>query len=305
MIDVQECPLCGGHRKRLFETSFIHGAKVENWICTGCTLVFQSPRMDEEELAVYYAGAYRVEQQGTESPTENKIAFERERARFTASVLKRSVGAVGTHLDVGCAAGELLLAMRGESGCRMIGIEPSRAYREHGASLGIELFESLEQFTRESDAAGGIDLVTMSHVLEHMPDPIGTLRQIRRDVLAGHGHLYVEVPNLFVHTSFEPAHLFAFHARTLKEILAQGGFDTIRCFAHGRPRPDPRPHYLCIVARPASVARPLRVRRQASWVKLRRNFERSRLGLLIRHPRFVARTALQVAQRRLFARNQK
>jgi SAM-dependent methyltransferase len=284
MTEVTTCPLCNGGDLRLFYEGVILGSHVRNLICARCALVFQSPRMTEQELAAYYAGPYRVEAQGTELPTQQKLAFEQARARHLADVAKRARGEVERHLDVGCAAGELLLATRRTFNCDTIGIEPSPAYAAHARAQGITVFQSLDEY----DAHRGQrpDLVSLSHVLEHIANPIAFLSTIRDQILAPDGHLLIEVPNLFVHSAFEPAHLFAYHEATLTETLAAAGFDVAVSFTHNHPRRDPRPHYLTVIATPGERRE---VRRSASTfgVRVRRAYARSPIALAIHHPRFV------------------
>ncbi|ODR99964.1 hypothetical protein AUC68_02325 [Methyloceanibacter methanicus] len=42
---------------------------------------------------------------------------------------------------------------------------------------------------------GSFDVITLSHVLEHVPDPGTTLMQLR-ELLRGGGHLYIDTPNI-------------------------------------------------------------------------------------------------------------
>lgn len=76
------------------------------------------------------------------------------------------------------------------------------------------------------------DAFLMFNYLEHLPDPIQSLRNIR-DSLSFPGVGIVEVPNLYnivtedVFSEFVIDHLFYFDERTLKYTLQTGGFDVI------------------------------------------------------------------------------
>lgn len=80
------------------------------------------------------------------------------------------------------------------------------------------------------------DAVVMNHVLEHVSDPIGMLREIRRRIKPG-GILHLAVPNvdswearLPGWTSYEPYHLLYFSPATLKRAVEQVGFK-IQCIS--------------------------------------------------------------------------
>ena len=81
MKNVKECPLCGSTRKRIFETIEDEGKRVSFHICHRCGLVYQSPRMDEDELAQFYEREYRIQRQETEDPIEKDLLMQDARAR--------------------------------------------------------------------------------------------------------------------------------------------------------------------------------------------------------------------------------
>jgi len=74
------------------------------------------------------------------------------------------------------------------------------------------------------------DVVIMNHVLEHVSDPVGLLRDVRKR-LAPDGALHVAVPNIACFearlpgwASYEPYHLIYFTPETLRQTLEVAGF---------------------------------------------------------------------------------
>lgn len=77
------------------------------------------------------------------------------------------------------------------------------------------------------------DAVVMNHVLEHLPNPVETLMEIRAR-MAPASWLHLAVPNVSSWeaclpgwTSYEPYHLLYFRLASLREALARAGFRVV------------------------------------------------------------------------------
>lgn len=244
---VDACPLCGCQHHEPFEAHKDAGYTLTYQICSNCGLVFQSPCMDEDALAAFYASGYRRFVQGTEEPTEKDLRIQGGRARHQLQLARRIIPAVSRHLDIGSSSGALLRVFRSYYGCESVGIEPGEAYRTQGYTDGIQVYAQLADMDLEKQ--GSFDLVTMSHVLEHISDPGAYLVQIRERWMTPDGYLLVEVPNLFGHYSVELSHLVLFSPNTLRLLLSLSGFEVLRLFTHGNPRSPILNLYITIIAR--------------------------------------------------------
>ncbi len=140
----------------------------------------------------------------------------------------------GRILDVGCYIGAFLnVAM--QNGWSCYGVEPSSVVSAYAKEkYGIEVFPGFLQDARFPD--NHFDVVVMFHVLEHLPSPRETLKEILR-ILKPDGLLAIEVPDIDhpVHRMikkpcwlFVPGHLFYFSPRTLKKLLRSEGFEMIK-----------------------------------------------------------------------------
>lgn len=245
---VTQCPLCASGRSLPFDRRKFHGRLVENRLCQDCGLVYQSPRMTEAESAAFYADEYRLFQEGSADPTARNMAAQRLRVNALVAFTRPHLLAVVRHLDIGCSLGLLLQAFQEMYHNQPYGIEPGEAHRTHACKEGLTVYASLAEL--EKHETGRFDLISMSHVLEHLPDAVGYLSHLREQRLDPEGWLLVEVPNLYAHDSFETAHLVAYSPCTLRQSIEKAGFDIIRLESHGRPRSSLLPLYITLLARP-------------------------------------------------------
>ena len=272
--NVSACPLCGSGHSDAFDRRTFRGQPVFNRVCRACGLVYQSPRMTAAEADAYYAAAYRQTYQGSQGPDAKDLAIQRQRAEALTGFLRATGAHPARHLDIGCSAGLLLEAVQAAFGAQPAGIEPGDAYREFARGRGLTVHTGLDEL--RATHPDRFDLISLSHVLEHLPDPAGYLAMLRADLLAADGRVLIEVPNLYAHDSFETAHLSAFSAHTLRETLRKAGFTVVRLRAHGNPRSRLLPLYLTVLARPAAqpASGPVRPERGVACKR--------RLGLLRR-----------------------
>jgi len=98
----------------------------------------------------------------------------------------------GRLLDIGCGDGKLLGRMR-DVGWEVVGIEPDhRAAERARKKHGLDVREASVEEAGFPEAS--FDVITMQHVLEHLIDPVGTLRECGRILRPG-GRLVVLTPN--------------------------------------------------------------------------------------------------------------
>ncbi len=271
---VRTCPLCGSDRSAPFDRREFRGRQVLNRICLNCGLVYQSPRMTAAEAEDFYAEEYRRLYEGSAEPTSRNVKVQQGRAQSLLGFARPLLSGVSRHLDIGCSLGIFLQQVQAVYGNRPVGIEPGEAHRAYAARSGLTVYPSLEALEAAGEAP--FDLISMAHVLEHLPDPVTYLKHLRRSLLRPEGRLLIEVPNLYAHDSFEVAHLFAFSPHTLGEVLRRSGFEVVKFEQHGRPNSAIFPLYLTVFCRPteASDEQPIKPER---FVALKR-----RLGMLKR-----------------------
>jgi SAM-dependent methyltransferase len=134
-------------------------------------------------------------------------------------------------LDIGCGSGQFLarLIARGHEGhgTELSEATGARAARVPGLLLRVGFL------TEDSYPRGSFDLISIWHVLEHLPEPDLMLRYCHGWLLEG-GALLLAVPNadswqakLFQGAWFHldpPRHLYHFNRRSLVAAMARAGF---------------------------------------------------------------------------------
>jgi 2-polyprenyl-3-methyl-5-hydroxy-6-metoxy-1,4-benzoquinol methylase len=162
-------------------------------------------------------------------------------SRFLTECIGMSVswldgGQRGRLLDVGSGNGEFLARMRG-LGWNVVGIEPDlTAAQVSRDTYGLTIYSgSLE---RVDLSAQPFDAMTLMHVIEHLSDPMQTLRSAR-DLLRKGGRLVILTPNIasLGHRWFRdhwrglepPRHLFLFSTESLRRLVENAGFHVLDC----------------------------------------------------------------------------
>jgi 2-polyprenyl-3-methyl-5-hydroxy-6-metoxy-1,4-benzoquinol methylase len=142
----------------------------------------------------------------------------------------------GRLLDVGCGNGRFLGEMK-SLGWDVAGVEFDPAAVQVARSRGLEVHEGSVHDARFEE--GGFDAVTLSHVIEHVADPVETLARCRRFLKPG-GRLVMATPNprSFCRRVFGrrwrgwevPRHLFVYSAGALRRIAKRAGLEILSVF---------------------------------------------------------------------------
>lgn len=220
---IERCPVCGSAER----SDWLDAAGFRLVECTSCKHKYSTEVLSSECLSKTY---YDESAENLES----RIRTEK-RQRFSEYVeMLGKLGCIGGRvLDVGCNAGELL-EIFAKSGWQVAGVEISSGPAElarkrlkttiwHGAVE--EVLPDAERFA----------LVTLTHVLEHLLNPILVLQRLRHAL--ADGVLLVEVPNADDRLlkawggAYRPLcpgdHVSFFSESSLTRLLDSAGFDVV------------------------------------------------------------------------------
>ena len=223
------CELCGGSSwQSVYAGLDYPGQRLMRVArCASCGLLSQNPRRTSEAATEHYRQLDNAEAMDA-STTPRRSAFALELARLESMTPGRRL------LEVGCASGSFLVVAR-ERGWDVCGVEPTEAcVRFARARHGLRVHAGV----LEADAFGDerFDAITMTYVLEHVPDPSQVIGEAMR-LLAPGGILCLTVPNCgslevrlrlrFGAFSRSPeadaGHMFFFSRETLTRIVEKQG----------------------------------------------------------------------------------
>lgn len=162
--------------------------------CSRCGLGVTDPRLAGEELARHYPSSYEPYQEHGASVAAKAIARMRD-VHMAIRLLRPALAEMialppGRLLDVGCGRGELASAFA-RRGWNAAGVDPSADAVRVARSLGIDAHEgTLDDVGWPPES---FDAVVLHHSLEHVPDPVATLRRAG-ELLRPGGRLFVAVP---------------------------------------------------------------------------------------------------------------
>jgi SAM-dependent methyltransferase len=267
------CPLCGAEESEFLFWAIdrLHHlpGKFGEVLCKECELVRLSPRPTEQSLAYYYPeDDYYSYSQIPTFPDLNARTLKEDIRRAVLSefnypvkpnsLLVKFLGPIvrsvftdqatfgnsaslpkwvpnGKALDVGCGSGTFLAVLK-QLGWSVQGVELSQAAADAAKSnLDIDVF--VGDLKEAGFADSEFDFISFNHSLEHLPDIVGVLTEVRRILRPG-GRLYIEVPNVastsrrlsgpyWLHWD-APRHLYGFTPKSLSALLKKAGFSNIR-----------------------------------------------------------------------------
>lgn len=222
-----ECVLCRGTDRVLL----LREGEWTVFRCAGCGLGVLDPRPGPDELAELYGESYFLRQyERVPEPGSEKMKRRLSQERYRVDFFRRHKRS-GRVLDIGCGRGYFLQACR-LRGYDAVGFDVSdEAAASVQETLGISVKTGM--FREELFAPGSIDVVTMWHALEHMPDPRVPL-DLAWKWLVPDGVRVVDVPNYECTDARKagqawvgwqlPYHFFHFTPTSAAGILDRCGF---------------------------------------------------------------------------------
>ena len=230
---ITNCILCNGILERYSETSNL-GLPVN--FCKNCNLYINGDAKEQviEKVSNLYKGEYWNERN---SETSIKSEFtdvdsQGKRRNWVSQFLYTKEHITGKNLlEIGVGVGQSILWFE-EEGFDVNGIEPDGknvSMINKKLKKGKVIESSVEDFSTDEV----FDVIWMSHVLEHIIEPIHFLKKIKNN-LKKDGIFFIEVPNCEYEPMLQSSiqknpHLFHFTQNALSKLVENVGYKILSC----------------------------------------------------------------------------
>lgn len=235
-----KCPACnsGELRKAFRKNGF------DVTVCQSCGHGSISPLPSEQDLKALYLRNQAINPNLEDgNADELEILLGHDEALFSGYFADRLEMLDGVPdlqsrsvLDYGCSSGLFVRALQYRGIGRASGVDIAAPLVERGRANGLDLaYDPDGRFLKSNP--GKFDVICANNVLEHVPDPAGTLIQMR-GALKDSGVIFLSVPNLAslqVLVSGDqspivdpPHHVHYFTPGSLEKTLQTAGFSVLR-----------------------------------------------------------------------------
>jgi len=195
MEKLEQCQICNSIRTTSFLACKDHTVSRETFqivACESCGFKFTNPRPEEKDLGNYYKSEEYVSHSNTKKGFINSTYQSvRKYTLLKKLQLISKFYKTGKILDIGCGTGEFLNTCKNAK-WNTTGIEPdsdARAMAIKNYSLDVREEAELKNLQDES-----FDVITMWHVLEHVPKLNERVQELKR-LLKPSGLIIIAVPN--------------------------------------------------------------------------------------------------------------
>lgn len=245
------CPICSLPGHYLYEDladnlSFIPG-KWSMRKCTNsaCGAIWLDPRPIDDDLPKAYSTYYTHDAKRTYKTLKYLISFSlkiyqtivlNERPKNIYTIIDQYLfGTDQSLLDIGCGNGKLLKKYA-DKGLTVLGIDFDDQAIEAAKKEGLNVRKALVEDLRSCGQK--YDFIILNHVIEHLADPVQTLRYCKHILKKG-GVIIVATPNAnsYGHYHYQrywrglepPRHLVIFTDQSLRIILTKAGMRVVEC----------------------------------------------------------------------------
>lgn len=196
-------------------------------------LLITTPKPEEKELFRYYESEnYISHTDGKRSLFEKVYHFVKNIAlKNKLKLINKEQPQQGRLLDIGAGTGDFLVLAK-KNNWNTVGIEPNEKAKQIAIDKGVDFVSSVKELEDYS-----FDIITMWHVLEHVPNLEEQIAELKR-IVKPSGTIIIAVPNF---KSFDasyygkfwaafdvPRHLWHFSKKAIKVLFQRENLNVIK-----------------------------------------------------------------------------
>jgi SAM-dependent methyltransferase len=202
---------------------------LNKYYCSNCSIVFADPMPDQSDLdsynQEYFLNAHGIINRDVLSDAFFKT-IAASRVEYIENTLVESVGSFSTVLEIGPGPGYFAK--------EWLNRFPSTQYL--AVESDVSCHNVLEQFGVNllKDHKCEFDLLVMSHVLEHVTEPLIFIHRYAENLRDG-GAIFIEVPcEDYLFKNVDEPHLLFFNKHSMNILLHKLGFDVVKISYNGK-----------------------------------------------------------------------
>lgn len=232
-----KCPVCKKNNATFLrfyrgKHQLFSGLKLAE--CYACGMVFTTPMLNERDLLSYNATYFTSAHGGTPNNFIDLAFFSaiaQLRVAYIENYLTTQQITVSRILEFGPGPGFFAASwLKKYPETTYMACETDISCHDRLQKLGVTIVDA-DSFSKDDVS---VDLVVMSHVLEHVAEPKIFVENATTSLRRG-GVLFVEVPCLdFQHKSTDEPHLLFFDKGPMKTLLNSMDFDNIKLSYFGQ-----------------------------------------------------------------------
>jgi len=226
-----ECPACKsnqiGAAQPIEDYEYCVDYRATYAACGNCGTLFQNPMPGSSQLAHFYPQNYHSQ--------TNEGMLNRIRNQMRVRRLQQFLNGAGSVLDFGCGNGAFIsFAADAMPQCSFLGYELNAVTSKRDLKERATIIEGQVDDLLSDDRT--YNLVTMNHVIEHLPNPFDTISRLYGKLAPGAalegqtpaaGSMEHRVFGRYWSGYHAPRHTVIFSSSGLKQLLLRAGFSSV------------------------------------------------------------------------------
>jgi 2-polyprenyl-3-methyl-5-hydroxy-6-metoxy-1,4-benzoquinol methylase len=198
---LRPCPICNCGQGKILHTQrfivpqdYVLPTEYDVVVCRDCGFVYADTPAKQASYDQFYALQSKYEDKNTGSGG-GYTSYDKKRINDTADEIARQcLDKNARIIDIGCANGGLLRALKERGFTNLFGYDPSQKCVEDVRLCDIKCFQGSIFEAPEKLQGQHFDFLILSHVMEHIYD-LKLAVEICNNLLNDSGKMYIEVPD--------------------------------------------------------------------------------------------------------------